>query len=124
MLQWKNEESEFAVGDLVQLHYDGNVVFESLQGTEQTWFDAMDEMLGRTFIVRSVPKPGFVGLASPDPETPAHNVVFPKSVVRAGEELARDDIVRMLSTEQEVRLSFATANYRWDDQMRGMLGKE
>jgi len=123
-LQWKSEETTFAVGDLVQLHYDGNVISESLNGTEQPWVDHMNEMLGRTFTVRSVPKEGFVGLPNPDPSQARKDVVFPESVVRAGEELNLGDIVRMLPTEKAVKLSFETAHYVWHPLMKGMLGKE
>lgn len=123
-LQWKSEETTFAVGDLVQLHYDGNVVSESLGGTEQPWVDHMNDMLGRSFKVRSVPKEGFVGLPNPDPSQAREDVVFPESVVRAGEELKLGDIVRMLPSEKAVKLSFETARYIWHPLMEGMLGKE
>jgi len=124
LLQWKSDELDFATGDLVQLHYDGNVVYDSLQGTGQAWDDLMNEMLGRTFTVRGVPAEGFVALPSPDPSKAHEDVIFPKAVVRSGEELKEGDIVRMNSSEQSVRLSFTTSNYAWDDLMCGMLGKE
>merc|ERR1740121_1272451 len=123
-LQWKSEQTTFAVGDLVQLHYDGDVIYESLDGTEQPWLDHMNDMLGRSFAVRSVPKEGFVGLPNPDPSQAGKDVVFPESVVRAGEELKSGDIVRMLPSEKAVKLSFETAHYIWHPLMRGMLGRE
>jgi len=124
-IQWKSEDVDFKVGDLVQLHYDGNTVFESLAGTDQPWLEAMNEMLGRTFYVRSKPGPGLVGLPNPDAAQRAwQDVVFPESVVRAGEELAKGDIVRMLASEEAVKRSFETVNYVWHFLMRGMLGQE
>merc|ERR1712032_482973 len=59
-----------------------------------------------------------------DPSQARKDVVFPESVVRAGEELKLGDIVRMLPSEKAVQLSFATARYVWHPLMKGMLGKE
>merc|ERR1712194_746959 len=66
-VQWKTDEETFVAGDLVQVHYDGNVVFDTLGGYPR-WLDPMDEMLGRTFKVAesgTTPEAGFVWLPSP-----------------------------------------------------------
>lgn len=123
-LQWKSTEQSFRRGDLVQLHYDGNVVHDGLQSEGLPWTDAMNAMLGRTFAVQDSSAEGRVALPNPDPAHAGVPVVFPASVVRDGEELARGDIVRMLTSESAVRLSFRTVGYVWHDLMRGMLGRE
>lgn len=116
---WKTTEVVFQAGDLVQLHYDGNVVHESLRDTGYAWVDGMNSMLGRTFLVKKVPRPGFVELPFPKA-----NAIFPDSVVRPGEVLAEGDIVRMHHKEEVVKVSFQTSFYVWHNLMRGMLGRE
>mmetsp|Transcript_104324 Transcript_104324/g.183872 ORF Transcript_104324/g.183872 Transcript_104324/m.183872 type:complete len:305 (+) Transcript_104324:84-998(+) len=120
-LQWKMDEDKFGVGDLVQLHYDGNVVFDSLSETEEKWEDTMNDMLGRTFQVKALTAAGLCCLPSPKDRS---LVAFPNSVLRRGEVLAKDDIVRMHESEQSVQHSFASVGYIWHPLMRGMLGKE
>lgn len=125
-LLWKTDEETYEIGDLVQLHHDGNVVFESLAGSDTQWMDAMNDMLGRTFQVKAVPEPGAVSLPSPVPsKTYAEALVtFPISVVRKGEFLAEGDIVEMNSSREVVQHSFQRAGYIWHPLMIGMLGKE
>ena len=38
--------------------------------------------------------------------------------------LAKGDIIMLSSSEYTVKQSFENNGYRWDDQMKGMLGKE
>jgi len=129
-VQWKIDEEVFETGDLVQLHYNGNVVADSLAGTRQEWCDSMNEMLGRTFTVMEVPWPGCVSLPSPtdcvdgDIFRGSSMVTFPDCVVRKGEVLALGDIVRMSSSKESVCHSFQSCGYVWHHLMKGMLGKE
>eukprot|EP00927_Polykrikos_kofoidii_P057436 TRINITY_DN51582_c0_g1_i1.p1 TRINITY_DN51582_c0_g1~~TRINITY_DN51582_c0_g1_i1.p1 ORF type:complete len:279 (-),score=36.59 TRINITY_DN51582_c0_g1_i1:225-1004(-) len=127
-LGWKGEGGvRYRVGEQVQLHYDGNVVFESLaeitaENVKQEWLDLMNDMLGRTFTVMTVPAEDVVGL--PHPSGSEDVVFFPVSVVRQGETFRRGDVVRMNPNEQAVLISFNTCGYVWHHLMRGMLGKE
>jgi len=129
-LQWKTDEDDFDIGHLVQLHYDGNVVFDSLEsvrekGIDQQWKPSMNDMLDRTFKIVKKPAPGIISLPDPDLESQRGSLVsFPESVVRKGEEMHQGDIVRMLSSKEAVLHSFSSSGYRWDDQMKGMLDKE
>jgi hypothetical protein len=125
-MQWKMDEETFEEGDLVQLHCDGNVVFDSLVGTTQEWIDSMDDMLGRTFQVVSS---SFGSVSLPSPVIGGSHasplVTFPDCVVRKGEVLVKDDIVKMNSSEDVVRHSFnSCGGYVWASLMYRMLGKE
>lgn len=125
-LQWKTDEETYETQDLVQLHHDGNVVFESLEATETKWMDEMNAMLGRTFQVKAVPSPGMVSLPSPvSSQTFEESLVtFPDSVVRKGEVLQQGDVVQMNTSQTVVEHSFFRAGYVWHPLMIGMLGKE
>merc|ERR1712176_1589329 len=85
---------------------------------------SMNDMLGRTFQVRNV-LPGIVELPSPDADDSHNSVKFPNSVIRSTQEIVRKgDVVKMLSSEDAVRISFNSCGYRWDTLMKGMLGQE
>merc|ERR1712187_260492 len=97
----------------------------------------MNNMLGRTFLVQSVPQVGLVALPSPDASSAHCHVVFPDSLVREGEVFAVGEIVRLTDDEDAVMSAFRTGScvrkeglhechvvFRWGGGFRRALGKE
>lgn len=121
-LMWKRDEEVFVEGDLVQLHYDGNHVYDNLVANQLTWTPGINDMLSRTFDIKKVDN-GLVWLPAPV-ESKDRFIAFPNDVVRKTCMLAKGDIVRMNSSKKVVEHSFRTCGYVWHHLMNGMLGKE
>uniref|UniRef100_A0A7S4R0F8 RRM domain-containing protein n=1 Tax=Alexandrium monilatum TaxID=311494 RepID=A0A7S4R0F8_9DINO len=62
----RQAEDAVCVGDFVRLSGDSSLVREAFRSMGFAWTEQTDAMLGKSFQVVEVPKPGVVGVPSPD----------------------------------------------------------